>query len=461
MWMDLWRGFLLNEVPVGHITNGVHITTWLDERMRHDIEESCGISVHRALLDDIDWNAIDAVDDRRLWDTHIALKHRLYDEIRHSIASQWAREGEPPNRLRTFLEALNPDHLTLCFARRFTAYKRPTLLFHNLNKVKEIFCNPGRPVNIIFAGKAHPADTIGASFINLICRLAKQDDFLGRVIFLESYDIRLARLLVSGSDVWLNTPTRLMEASGTSGMKAALNGVPNCSILDGWWDEAYDTTNGWAVGQGLVYETQVNQDIVDADNLYAVLETEVVPEFYDRGGDGVPHAWIRRMKESMKTALRQYGTHRMVRDYIKDMYLPALALAGRRGKNDNALAREVGEWHRRIPGRFSTVNIKEIRVEGIHGDVFMLGDTLRITARVDKGQMLPEELLVELLVANPGEDTVIDCVPLKLKHSEGNNLEFRVEYTPGASGTCRYGVRAIPVHPGLGTKYETRLVRWS
>jgi phosphorylase/glycogen(starch) synthase len=243
-------------------------------------------------------------------------------------------------------------------------------------------------------------------------------------------------------------------------MKAALNGVPNCSILDGWWDEAFDTTNGWAVGQGLVYETQVNQDIVDADNLYAVLETEVVPEFYDRG-DGVPHGWIKRMKESMKTAFRQYGTHRMVRDYIRDMYLPTLALAARRNKNKYALAKDVGTWQRRIPGRFSTVNIKEIRVEGIHGDVFMLGNTLRISAKVDKGQLLQEEMLVELIVASPGEDTVLDSVPLKLKHTEGNNLEFRVEYTPTSSGTCRYGIRVIPVHPGLGTKYETRLIRWS
>ncbi|ADU63705.1 MAG: alpha-glucan family phosphorylase [Pseudodesulfovibrio sp.] len=460
MWMDLWRGFLFSEVPVGHITNGVHITTWLDERLRRDIEETCNISVHSALSDDIDWAGLDDIDDRRLWDTHIALKHRLYDEIRRSISNQWAREGEPPNRLRTFLDTLNPDHLTLCFARRFTAYKRPTLLFHNLNKVKELFRNPEKPINIIFAGKAHPADTIGSSFINLICRLAKQDDFLGRVIFLESYDIRLARLLVSGSDVWLNNPTRLMEASGTSGMKAALNGVPNCSILDGWWDEAFDTKNGWAVGQGLVYETQVNQDIVDADNLYAVLETEVVPEFYDRG-DGVPHGWIKRMKESMKTAFKQYGTHRMVRDYISDMYLPTLALAARRNKNKYALAKDVGTWQRRIPGRFSTVNIKEIRVEGIHGDVFMLGNTLRISAKVDKGQLLQEEMLVELIVASPGEDTVLDCKPLKLKHTEGNNLEFRVEYTPASSGTCRYGIRVIPVHPGLGTKYETRLIRWS
>ncbi|MBU4191695.1 MAG: alpha-glucan family phosphorylase, partial [Proteobacteria bacterium] len=185
-----------------------------------------------------------------------------------------------------------------------------------------------------------------------------------------------------------------------------------------------------------------------------------VPEFYDRG-DGVPHGWIKRMKESMKTAFKQYGTHRMVRDYISDMYLPTLALAARRNKNKYALAKDVGTWQRRIPGRFSTVNIKEIRVEGIHGDVFMLGNTLRISAKVDKGQLLQEEMLVELIVASPGEDTVLDCKPLKLKHTEGNNLEFRVEYTPASSGTCRYGIRVIPVHPGLGTKYETRLIRWS
>jgi len=395
MWMDLWRGFLLGEVPVGHVTNGVHIPSWLDERMRRDIESSCRISVHKALADSQDWSCLDGLDDRMLWDTHVALKHRLYEEIRSSISNQWTREGEPPNRLRSFLDALNPDHLTLCFARRCTAYKRPTLLFHNLQRIKEILCNPERPVNVIFAGKAHPADTIGASYINLICRLAKQDDFLGRVIFLEGYDIRLARLLVSGADVWLNNPTRLMEASGTSGMKAAVNGVPNCSILDGWWDEAFDGKNGWAVGSGLVYENQVNQDIVDADNLYATLETEVVPEFFERPGDGIPHAWLARMKEAMKTAFIQYGTHRMVNDYIKDMYLPAMAMAKRRAKSRYELSREVAEWKKRIPGRFSTVTVKEVSVEGISGDVFKLGNRLTIRAKVDRGQLLTEEILAE------------------------------------------------------------------
>jgi len=360
-----------------------------------------------------------------------------------------------------FLSALTPSNLTLCFARRFTAYKRPTLLFHNLQKVKELFCNPERPVNIIFAGKAHPADTIGASFINLICRLAKQDDFMGRVIFLESYDIRLARLLVSGSDVWLNNPTRLMEASGTSGMKAAANAVPNCSILDGWWDEAYDGANGWAVGQGLVYETQVNQDIVDADNLYEVLETQVIPEYYDTGGDGVPHAWLRRMKEAMKTAFRQYGTHRMVHDYINNMYVPTLNTSEKRNKKDFALARDIGEWRKRIPGRFSTVNIREVRVDGIHGNVFKLGKTLKVNAKVDKGQMNSDEIQAELVLANTRENEILDCVPMTLRHSEGNSLEFHAEYSPGFAGPCRYGVRVIPVHPGLFCKYETRLIRWS
>jgi len=461
MWMDLWRGFLLDEVPVGHVTNGIHIPSWLDERLRNDIEDSCGVAIHQELINGTRWDCLDSIDDQRIWDTHVALKHRLYEEVRRSISNQWTREGEPPNRLQAFLDVLNPDHLTLCFARRCTAYKRPTLLFHNLQRIKETLCNQDKPVNIIFAGKSHPADTIGASYINLICRLTKQDDFLGRVIFLESFDIRLARLLVSGADVWLNTPTRLMEASGTSGMKAAANGVPNCSILDGWWDEAFDGKNGWAVGSGLVYESQVNQDIVDAENLYATLETEVIPEFYDRDDDNIPHAWIRRMKESMKTAFRQYGTHRMVRDYIGDMYLPALELADRRNKNNYALSLEIGEWRKRIPGRFATVTIKEVQVEGIHGDVFKLGNTLTVKAKVDKGQLMNEEILAELVAATPNEETIIDCIPMELKHSEGSTLEFYAKYSPSASGPIRYGVRVIPTHPGLASKCETRLIRWS
>lgn len=461
MWMDLWRGFLLGEVPVGHVTNGVHITSWLDEQMRDVIEDTCHLSVHEQLLEGGEWECLNSIDDRRLWDTHVGLKHRLYGEVRRSITAQWTREGEPPNRLNAFLENLNPNHLTLCFARRCTAYKRPTLLFHDLQRAKAILCNRERPVNVIFAGKSHPADTIGASYINLICRLAKQDDFLGRVIFLESFDIRLARLLVSGADVWLNTPTRLMEASGTSGMKAAVNGVPNCSIPDGWWDEAFDGKNGWAVGSGLVYESQVNQDIVDADNLYATLESEVVPEFYDRGGDGVPHAWTERMKESLKTGFRQYGTHRMVNEYIEGMYLPAMALAAGRNKRNHALAQDLGEWRKRIPGRFSTVTVKEVRVEGIHGDVFKLGNKLTVRAKIDKGQLMDEEILVELVASTPNEKVVEDCIPMKLKHSEGNVLEYKADYAPKRSGPMRYGVRVIPMHAGLVNKYETRLIRWS
>jgi len=461
MWMDLWRGFLLGEVPVGHVTNGIHIPSWLDEQLRGEIESSCAVSVHEELLENSDWGCLDSIDDRKMWDTHKALKNRLYEEVRHSISTQWMREGEPPNRLHSFLETLNPDHLTLCFARRCTAYKRPTLLFHDLQRVKEILCSQDKPVNIIFAGKSHPADTIGASYINLICRLAKQDDFLGRVIFLESYDIRLARLLVSGADVWLNNPTRLMEASGTSGMKAAVNGVPNCSILDGWWDEAYNGSNGWAVGSGLVYENQVNQDIVDADNLYATLETEVIPEFYDRDGDGVPHAWIRRMKESMKTAFRQYGTHRMVLDYVNNGYLPVMSLAAKRNKNDFALSKEVGEWRKRIPGRFATVTIKEVQVEGILGDVFKLGNKLTVKAKVDKGQLLEEEILAELVATSPNEEVIVDCIPMELKHTEGETLEFHAKYAPPTSGPIRYGIRVIPIHPGLANKYDTRLIRWS
>lgn len=461
MWMDLWRGFILGEIPVGHVTNGVHLTSWLDERLRRDIEESCSLSVHRELIDEGDWDCLRNLDDRRLWDSHVALKHRLYDEVRRSISNQWTREGEPPNRLHAFLRALNPDHLTLVFARRCTAYKRPTLIFHNLQRIREILTNPERPVNIIFAGKSHPADTMGASFINLICRLAKQDDFLGRVIFLESYDIRLARLLVSGADVWLNNPIRLMEASGTSGMKAAVNGVPNCSILDGWWDEAFDGANGWAVGSGLVYESQVNQDIVDADNLYATLESEVAPEFYDRSDDGVPHAWLRRMKESMRTAFVQYGTHRMVRDYIGDMYLPAIELAAQRAKNNYELAERIGEWRTRVPGRFSTVNIKEVNVEGISGDVFRLGTKLTVKAKVERGQLEDKELLVEFVACTPDEQNIVACIPMELRHSEGAVLTYRAKYSPTEPGPMRYGVRVIPAHPGLANKCEARLIRWS
>jgi phosphorylase/glycogen(starch) synthase len=401
------------------------------------------------------------VDDTRLWRTHVALKERLYEEIRENISRQWTREGEAPNRLTRFLATLNPSALTLCFARRFTGYKRPTLIFQNVQRIKEILFNAERPVNLIFAGKAHPADTLGAEFIHLITRLSRQDDCIGRVAFLESYDIRLARLLVSGSDVWLNNPTRLMEASGTSGMKAAANGVPNLSILDGWWDEGYDGRNGWAIGAGEVYDNQVNQDLVDAENLYLTLAGDVVPEFWERDNEGVPRRWVARMRAAMRTALADYSTHRMLRDYIGTMYEPTISQRASRLGKDIPLARDIGEWRKRVPGRFSTVTIREVRVVGARGDEVRLGNAIKVTATVDAGQMSPGELEVELVTVAGDDGGPIESAPMTVRHREGNVLQLSTTFTPSIPGPCRYGVRVLPVHPALGNKYEARLVKWS
>ncbi|XPV77817.1 MAG: alpha-glucan family phosphorylase [Desulfovibrio sp.] len=467
MWQSLWTGFILDELPVGYVTNGVHAQSWLDEKIRHLVEESCKSDIHKSLLRQDSWaEHIDDIPDDQLWQAHIELKERLYDEIKNSISQQWSREGIPQSSIEKFTDSLNSEALTICFARRFTGYKRPNLIFKDIERIRAIIEEPKRPINLVFAGKAHPADTQGAEYIKEIVELGKQKNFLGKIIFLENFDIRLARLLVSGADVWLNNPIRFLEASGTSGMKAAMNGVPNCSILDGWWDEAYNGQNGWAIGACMVDEhrgklggEELNK--VDAENLYSVLIEDVVPTFYRRDERGVPVRWVEKMKESMKTGLGDFNTHRMVREYITNYYEPSFRLKNKVEANFNELAQEIGTWKKSIPGRFSTVTIHEIKIKGIQGDAFKLGDKLKITALVDQGQMDTDEILVELIILNGEDESLQATVPMTLTHQEGETVHFRGEYEPHKAGRCRYGVRIIPVHHGLCCKYETRLVRWS
>lgn len=460
MWHHAWRGFLPEEVPIGHITNGVHYGSWVADDIREVIRAYAGITSERALLEPDEWDKIHDIPDKALWDVHTTLKGRLIETVRQTVQHQWAREGEDPSLLEQFRVRLNPAALTIGFARRIATYKRPLLLLKDLERLRAIVKNETNPVQIIFAGKAHPADKQAAALIREIVAVSKQPDFLGRLVFLENYNIRLARALVSGVDLWLNNPVRPMEASGTSGMKAAFNGVVNCSILDGWWDECYeeDPESGWAIGDGVELGNRDVQDVNDSGRIYEILEERVIPTYYNRNARNVPVDWVSVMKHAMSAGLRRYNTHRMLKEYAEQMYEPAAAAAASLTTKKWAGAASLGDWRKRLPVRFASLSLDEVRVDGLKGNILNAQDKLRVSVTVSPGKMRPSEILLELVLHMAGEQPVA----FELEHTgkRGSQLVYEGEFGAPGNGQYRYGIRAIPVHEGTVTKFDSCLASW-
>lgn len=308
MWHFLWPDRAENDVPIGAITNGVHTSTWLAPEYQSLFDEFFPRDWRDRMDEPALWDAIEKIPDEKLWATHCALKHHLIDFV---------------NR-RAITHALNPDALTLGFARRFATYKRAALMFRDVERLKRILNAADRPVQILFSGKAHPADDPGKEFIRQVVQMSKTPGLEGCIVFVEDYDLCIARHLVQGVDLWLNMPRRPLEASGTSGQKASLNGVPNFSVLDGWWREGYiENVNGWAIGADGIWEDAAAQDAADAESFYSILENEIVPQFYVREADGIPRAWVRKMKDALKTIAPKFSTRRMVKEYVAKYYVPA------------------------------------------------------------------------------------------------------------------------------------------
>jgi len=323
MWAHLWPWRVEEEIPIGHITNGVHIPTWLAYSMHLLYDRVLRSDWQEWMSDNKVWQALYNVDPGELWETHTELKNRLLDFVRRRVSRQSRRRNEPDDVVEAARTMLDPNALTIGFARRFATYKRADLFFRQLDRLAQLVNDPQRPVQIIFSGKAHPADEPGKHLIKKIENLRHDPRFVGRLVFVEDYDINVARHLVQGVDVWMNTPRRPKEASGTSGMKAVLNGGLNLSILDGWWAEAYNGKNGFAIGDGRQHVDDEITDQRDANNLIDALQNDVIPLYYDRDADGLPRRWIEMMVESIATLAPRFSAHRMVIDYVKKCYLVA------------------------------------------------------------------------------------------------------------------------------------------
>ena len=323
MWAHLWPWRVEEEIPIGHITNGVHVRSWLAWQMQQLYDRKFAVNWFLRMGEPEVWQDIHNVDPGELWEIHHSLKNLLLSFVRRRVSRQRRRRGETDESIETARNMLDPNVLTIGFARRFATYKRADLILTDIDRFNDMLSDPERPIQIVFAGKAHPADEPGKQLIKKIANLRHDDRFASRVAFIEDYDINVCRHLVQGVDVWLNNPRRPLEASGTSGQKAVLNGGLNLSVLDGWWAEAYDGANGFAIGRGTSHVSDEVNDRRDAEDLYRVLEEEVIPLYYDRDVDGLPRLWIRRMLNSIGSLAWRFSADRMVMDYVRHSYLPA------------------------------------------------------------------------------------------------------------------------------------------
>jgi starch phosphorylase len=325
MWNWLWPEKSADQVPITYVTNGIHTETWLAPELKALFDKYLGQSWVLRIDDETMWEGIAHIPDEILWDVMNQLRARLIDFVRLRTRRRMARLRMHPNDIQATAGLLNPKALTIGFARRFATYKRATLLFHDTERLKRIVYGGGtRPVQFVFAGKAHPRDEPGKNFIREVYHRSHEAGLAGHLVFIEDYDMNVARQMVAGVDVWQNTPRRPMEASGTSGQKAGLNGSPNLSILDGWWAEGFNGKNGWAIGSETEYDSEEAHNHADATSLYEILENEIVPAFYDRDAKGIPRKWLRLVKESIRTVAPQFSMTRMIKDYTNDLYVPSM-----------------------------------------------------------------------------------------------------------------------------------------
>lgn len=456
-----WPDVPVDEVPIASITNGVHTRSWLSQEMSELYDRYLGPNWASQPADQSIWERIEHIPDEELWRTHERRRERLVAAARRRLAKQLTQRGALDHEIHAAREILNPATLTIGFARRFAPYKRATILLREPERLKRLLTSTTRPVQLIIAGKSHPNDQAGKDLIREIIHFANQPELRRRIVFLEDYEISLARSLVQGVDLWLNTPRRPMEACGTSGMKVVVNGGLNASILDGWWDEAYARDRGWAIGSGEEYTDAALQDQIESDALYDLLEEEIVPLFYDRGPDGLPRGWIDRMKSSMRALCPKFNANRMIREYTERFYLPAIADCDRMSTNAEALSSYV-TWKDHIRANWNQVSIT--KVEPLNGPRVSVGQSVDVTATINLGALAPRDVRVELYFGKlDNTDQVIEASSIALSEVKelGNGLySFTGTTSRKRSGRYGYTVRVLPAHHGMAHPWEMRLVRW-
>ena len=461
MFAPLWKGYFPEENSVGYVTNGVHLPTWTATEWRKVYDKYFDKSFMSDQSNEEIWHAIYNVSDEEIWNTRMALKNKLIKYIRDKFTQQWLRNQGDPAKVVSILEKINPNALMIGFCRRFATYKRAHLLFTDLDRLDRIVNNPERPVLFFFSGKAHPADGAGQGLIKRIFEISRMPQFLGKIIFLEDYDMQLARRLVSGVDIWMNTPTRPLEASGTSGEKAELNGVVNLSVLDGWWVEGYREGAGWALPQKRTYENQAHQDQLDAATIYSLLENEITPLYFSKTkGKDYSADWVKVVKNSIATIAPHYTMKRQLDDYYSKFYEKLAARSRELHANDNKLAKEIAGWKEVVAERWDSICVTESNIGALQDGV--TGETKAITCTIDE-KGLQDAVGLELVVLdnNPSDDiSVHKVLPFSLVKNEGNLYTFRLDFQPDEAGAYKCAVRMYPKSELLPHRQDFAYVKW-
>lgn len=464
MFNDLFPGFSAEELHIGYVTNGVHYPTWIAEDWERQYEETFGKNFLSDQSNKDYWRKIQNVAPEKIMTIRRKLKKRLLDYTRTKMQADMMHRGESPGMIFDLLNGIKEDALVVGFARRFATYKRAHLLFTNLERLAKIVNNPERPVMFIFSGKAHPADEGGQGLIRQIVEISKRPEFVGKIIFLENYNMNVARYLVQGVDIWLNTPTRPKEASGTSGMKAAMNGIMNLSVLDGWWAEGYRPDAGWALPLERTYDDQELQNQLDAETIYSILENEIIPTYFDQNEQGISEKWVRYIKNTIAEVAPDFTMKRMMDDYLERFYLKlskrSKALQAKGFKEAKAMA----SWKKNLAEKWKEVEVVKVDAFDTDNHALPLGDLFKATIELALGDLKPDTVGVEAVFfrRNRKEELELEQVEaLSFVKKKDGIATYQIAIDPKVAGVFEYGFRVFPKHESLPHRQDLNLVFWA
>ena len=463
---EIWPNIAANESPITYVTNGIHTCSWLSPKLKEIFNEYLTTPTSPYWQDKIHldetWKRVKNIPNDKLWKAHLERKEKLIEIIKNNTTDRLRRSGISYEEIREITSGLNSNDLIIGFARRFATYKRATLIFNDLERITQILNDSQRPVKLVFAGKAHPADKQGQDLIRYIHELSMKPQFKGKIFLLENYNIAMSRYLVSGVDVWLNNPRRPMEASGTSGQKASVNGVINFSVLDGWWAEGYDQTNGWSIGTNEEYDSYQEQDIADSLSMYKTLETKIIPMFYDRNRDNVPEKWVDTMKNSIITTGGKYSTARMLVDYTNNLYMPLINLTNEYySKLENAV--EYTTWKRDLYTNWNNITIEQ--EENPENTTIDAGDSIEVHCNVTIPNLNKEDIKVEAYCGKISDDGTVEdvlVVPMKLEEEEEEykRYHYSAKLKLASGGNYGYTFRVLPQNKMLLDSENLNLIKW-
>ena len=463
MFAPVWKGYFPDELHVGYVTNGVHMPTWASTEWKRFFAEHFDKKFFKDQSNKKYWEAIQNVADEEIWSIRKTLKNKLITYIKNQYKTNWLKNQGDPAKVVSILDKINPNALLIGFGRRFATYKRAHLLFTDLERLSKIVNNPDYPVQFLFTGKAHPHDGAGQGLIKRIIEISRRPEFLGKIIFLENYDMQLARRLVSGVDIWLNTPTRPLEASGTSGEKALMNGVVNFSVLDGWWLEGYREGAGWALTEKRTYQNQEHQDQLDAATIYSILETEILPLYYARNKKGYSEGWIKVVKNSIAQIAPHYTMKRQLDDYYSKFYCKLAKRFQTLAANDNAKAKEIAAWKEDVVAKWDAIEIVSCdKVEDLKNGDIESGKEYTITYVIDEkglNDAVGLELVTTYTTAD-GKQHVYSVEPFSVIKKEGNLYTFQVKHSLSNAGSFKVSYRMFPKNPELPHRQDFCYVRW-